>query len=130
MALVFIHHHAAAQGARRVQGAARVQLQAIVVPRPGLAGDDHRRLRPATLAHQVDRRARVARAAHQAGGAAHHFNAVVDERVVVGFAIHRQADGGRHAVVLQAVDIEPARPEVGAVANAGSGRQYVDASRR
>ncbi|MNL01253.1 hypothetical protein D3C87_1217180 [compost metagenome] len=109
-------HHAGAHRACLVQRRGHVQRAAILVPRAEARADRAREgLAVGVLAHQVDRRAGVARAGHQARGAAHHFNAVVDEGIVIGFAIHGQADGRGHAVVLQAVDVEAARPEVGAV---------------
>jgi len=68
------------------------------------------------LAHQVDRGRRVARAGHQAGGAAHDFHAFVGRQAARDFAgAPGLVVGGGDAVDLQVVDVEAARGEAGAV---------------
>ncbi|MCY1430437.1 hypothetical protein D9M71_463860 [compost metagenome] len=60
IALVFIGDKPSAHGPGVVKRAAGIQLQAIVIPAAGLAGEGHGRGALAALAHQVDRATRAA----------------------------------------------------------------------
>lgn len=85
------------------------------------------------LADQVHRSGRVAGAAEQAGGAAHHFHAVVQRQIQAGVTVapvlHHLR---RQAVELVGIDVEPTRVELGALAvglgagHAGGVGQHVD----
>ena len=117
--LVFLGDHEATPDAAVLRERCRqVCRSAVVVPRAGagreLAGED---LAVRAFAHQVDRRRRIAGTREQAGGAAHDLDAVVDDRIDLGFAgtVLRGVLRG-HAVVLQVVDAEAARVEGEALA--------------
>ncbi|MNV18906.1 hypothetical protein D3C71_1097460 [compost metagenome] len=100
----------AAQLARFVQRAAQIEFRALVVP--GTHGRPHAGLELAggPLAHQIDRRRGVAGAVQQTGGAAHHFDPVVQrcvqpqriEVLVRGHAVHLHV-GDFHAARIQAL---------------------------
>lgn len=103
-------HRAAAQGSFAVQRTGNVGLAAIAVPGADAALQGGAEVLGRTLAHHVDRRRRVACALHQAGGTAHHFDAV--EHGQVGGGNDVLGIGGnarRQAVVHDVVDVEAAR---------------------
>ncbi|MNF55878.1 hypothetical protein D3C84_373530 [compost metagenome] len=107
--LVFVGDETPTNGAGLVQGPAGVQLQAVVIPGTGLAGDRHGRGVLAALAHQVDRAAGAAGALQQAGGAAQHFHAIEEDQVLGGPVTQRVGVArDRHAVVLPVIDLETA----------------------
>ena len=62
------------------------------------------------LADQIDGRRRIARAGHQAGGAAHHLDPIIDQGVAHGAVAGRI--GRRHAIHLEVGDRKAARGEV------------------
>ncbi|MCY1216871.1 hypothetical protein D9M72_287590 [compost metagenome] len=110
MAAVFVEHDAAAQRAFGIQGTAGVQLQAIVIPGPDLAGHHHGRFVAGALAHQVDRAARAAGALQQAGGAAQNLRALVERHGLLLPVAQRVAVAQQgHAIVLQHVHRKAAR---------------------
>ena len=118
VAIGVLAHHARTHAARGVQRRRHVAHHAALVPAAdaGLGPTCHL---PAVgmLAHQVDRRRRVPGAGHQAGGAAHDLDAVVDRQAGGDFAAAPLLlVGGRQAIDLQVVDLETARRELGAVA--------------
>jgi len=85
------------------------------------------------LADQVHRRGRVAGPAQQAGGAAHHFHAVIQGQVQAGIAVAPVLHHLRgQAIELVAVDVEAAGVELGAfgiglgAADAGGVGQHVE----
>nr|GEU28453.1 hypothetical protein [Tanacetum cinerariifolium] len=110
-------HHARAHIARLRQRGGDVHQRMAVAPAADRNVDrTGQHLAGGALAHQVDRGGRVAGARHQAGGAAHHFHAVVDGQAAQGFAAAPLLlPGGGHAVDLQVVDVEAARSEAAPV---------------
>ena len=99
---------AAAQGAAVVQGAGSIELHAIVIPTAGRASDRHLRRSGGALAHEVDRRRRVAGAGDQAGRAADHFDPV-EHRQVGLHAVGVARVGAGQAIEHHVVDVEAAR---------------------
>ncbi|MNT05191.1 hypothetical protein D3C72_1398030 [compost metagenome] len=87
-----------------VQRRGQVGLEALVVPAAHDEAGTGLELLRRPLAYHVDGGRRVARAAHQARGAAHDFDAVVQNRV-----LQRRIAAARHAVDLEIVDAEAAR---------------------
>ncbi|MNM70501.1 hypothetical protein D3C81_821300 [compost metagenome] len=110
VALILVGNDPAAHPTVGGQRAASVQLQAIVVPGAGLAGDGDGWGGLATLAHQVDRAAGAAGALQQARGAAQYLD-TVEEHQVLGRPVTQRVvvARDRHAVVLPVVDLEAAR---------------------
>ncbi|MNM57351.1 hypothetical protein D3C81_685490 [compost metagenome] len=110
VALVLVGDDAPADPAIVGQRAASVQLQAIVVPGAGLAGEGDGGSGLAAFAHQVDRTARAAGALQQAGSAAQDFH-TVEEHQVLGRPVAQRivVARDRHTVVLPVVDLETAR---------------------
>ncbi|MNP25455.1 hypothetical protein D3C76_1182650 [compost metagenome] len=73
--------HPPAQGGVVVEWPGSIHFAAVVVPATGAGGDAHARVRGRALAHHVDGRRWRTRPLHQPGGAAHHFDVVVDGHV-------------------------------------------------
>ena len=103
----------------------------VVVPAADGLLHHEARLGQRLLAHDVDDAARIAHAAQQARGAAHHLHAVVEVHALVD-AVGVLGDVQRRAAVdLHAVDLEAARIEIGGVeidlagGDAGRGGQRV-----
>ncbi|KAG0778709.1 hypothetical protein G6F22_011077 [Rhizopus arrhizus] len=108
-----IQHRPRPQAAIRVQGPARIQHAAHVVPRARARLHQHLRLGGRALAHQVHRAARLPRAFEQALRAAEHLHPVQIRRATGEAIAHRiETARQRHAVVLDIRDLEPARIEI------------------
>ena len=119
MAVVLVGNQASTHGSSLVQRPAGVQLQTVVIPGAGLAGEGHGRCALAAFAHQVDRTARAAGALQQTGRAPQHFHAIKEDQVLRGPVAQRVSVArDRHAVVLPVIDLETARAQNHASADA------------
>ncbi len=126
--------YAAAHRATGVERAAYVHGGAGAAP----AADVHRHAAGqlgtvGMLADQVHRRGRIAGTTEQAGGATHHFHAVVQRKVQAGITVAPVLHHLRgQAIELVGVDVEPTCVELGALAvglgtgHAGGVGQHVD----
>ena len=98
LAVFFRHHRTAAQAI--AQGTGDITFHTQLVPGTDGTAEGHLQVFGRALAHHVDGGRGIAGAAHQAVGAAHHFDALVLGGI--GFAV-AVAIGGRHA---DTVDLE------------------------
>lgn len=113
-------HHAAAHAPAGGQRAGHIEFGAAVVPGADIEAGTGLERRGGALAHHVDGGRWIARAGHQATGAAHHFDTLVD-RGVAEYRIAACTGGvvGRHAIEHEVVDCKSARSEQRAVAVVG-----------
>ena len=112
MAVVLVGNQASTHGSSLVQRPAGVQLQTVVIPGAGLAGEGDGRCVLAAFAHQVDGATRAAGALQQTGRATQHFHAIEEDQVLRGPVAQRVGVArDRHAVVLPVIDLETARTE-------------------
>ena len=95
---------ACAHAALGVQRRGEVGFEALIIPAAHDQAGAGLELFRRPFAYHVDGGRRVARAAHQASGAAHHLDAVVQDGV-----LQRRIAAARHAVNLKIVDAEAAR---------------------
>nr|GEU28216.1 hypothetical protein [Tanacetum cinerariifolium] len=109
---VLVHQHGAAgDGAAVVELAGDVAFHAARVPRAQRGAGAGRRLRGRPLADEIDGGRRVAVGRHQAVGAAHDVDALVQCRVEVALQIAENL-GQADAVVLEVDDVESPRREI------------------
>ena len=98
---------ATAPGAAVIEWAGGVEFASVVVPAADGAGERDFLLVQWPLADQVDGGRRVARAGHQAGSAAHHFDAVEHCQVWLG-AYRGTVVAAGYTVIHEVVDVETA----------------------